>query len=70
MKDLLSSLRSAGGRIIGTIVGLVIGLLWAMFGFWKTAFIILCAVAGYLVGKALDGDEGLETILRRLLPLR
>jgi len=45
------------GKVLGIILGLVVGLLIIVFGFWKAAFILLCVVIGYFLGKRFD-DEG------------
>ncbi len=56
------------GKIIGVLLGFVIGILVITFGFFRTLFVALCAVAGYVVGKRIDQKEDLMEILDKLLP--
>lgn len=56
------------GRIFGTSAGLLFALVYLHFGFFRTLFIGICAVAGYYVGVRLDADEDLRSLLERLLP--
>ena len=56
------------GKIIGVLVGFVIGILILTFGFFQTLFVALCAAAGYVVGKRIDQKEDIMEILDKLLP--
>jgi uncharacterized membrane protein len=56
------------GKILGAILGIVIGIIILVFGFLKTAFIVLCAIIGYYIGKIIDGKESLRDILDKILP--
>ncbi len=61
--DLLDGHR---GKVIGIILGLLAGLLIIIFGFWKTVFIAICIVVGYIVGKSFDDGSSLNALWRRL----
>lgn len=56
------------GKIIGAVIGLLIGILIIAFGFFRTLFVLFCAVAGYAIGKRIDEREDIMDILDRLLP--
>ena len=56
------------GKIIGAAIGLLIGILIIAFGLFRTLFVLLCAVAGYVIGKRIDEKEDIMDILDRLLP--
>lgn len=56
------------GKIVGATAGLLIGILIITFGFFRTLFVLLCIVAGYIIGKKIDEKEDLMDILDKLLP--
>jgi uncharacterized membrane protein len=56
------------GKIIGIIGGFLIGMLVITFGFFRTLFVLLCIIAGYIIGKKIDGKEDIMDILDKLLP--
>lgn len=56
------------GRIIGTLLGLFVALIFVHYGLFKGFFILSLAVIGYVVGTRLDGDESLRELLERILP--
>ncbi|MDP3059109.1 MAG: DUF2273 domain-containing protein [bacterium] len=56
------------GRIVGTIAGIIIALLFIHYGFLRALFIISLATGGFFLGQRLDGDEDMHTILERILP--
>ncbi|MGD9559636.1 MAG: DUF2273 domain-containing protein [Oscillospiraceae bacterium] len=43
------------GRIIMTLFGLIIAILFLTIGFWRTLLILILSAAGYLLGKWEDG---------------
>lgn len=68
-RNLLEELwQHHSGKIVGVTVGLVLGLLIITFGFFRTLFILLCVIAGYVVGKRIDEKEDIMDILDKLLP--
>jgi uncharacterized membrane protein len=56
------------GKIIGVLLGFILGLLIIVFGFFRTLFVLLCVVAGFIVGKRIDEKEDIMDILDKLLP--
>lgn len=54
------------GKLVGTVIGLGIGLLIAFFGFWRALVILLLMAAGYVIGKGIDQSGGLDAVLKRL----
>ncbi|MHC1746079.1 MAG: DUF2273 domain-containing protein [Negativicutes bacterium] len=56
------------GKIIGATAGLLIGILIITFGFFRTLFVLLCIIAGFIIGKKIDEKEDLMDILDKLLP--
>lgn len=68
LREYLPKLYEYKGRILGSIVGLITGLLWACLGFWRAAAFLLCVVAGYFLGKKIDQRGSIRGILERILP--
>lgn len=56
------------GKILGLSAGFSIGLLVILFGFFRTLFVLICMIAGYVVGKKIDEKEDIMDILEKLLP--
>jgi uncharacterized membrane protein len=46
------------GKAAGASIGILLGIAILLFGFWKTAFVVFCGLAGLLIGKSFD--EGAE----------
>jgi uncharacterized membrane protein len=56
------------GKIVGVTFGFTLGVLIITFGFFRTLFVLLCVIAGYVVGKRIDEKEDIMEILDKLLP--
>lgn len=56
------------GKIVGTLGGLIIGILIIALGFFKALFVLLCMGLGFFVGKRIDQKEDLMEVLDRILP--
>lgn len=55
MKFSLESLRPYRGRIIASLIGLVIGILLLTIGFWRTLLLVLAVGIAYIIGMWKDG---------------
>ena len=54
-------------KIIGVMIGLVVGLLFVLVG-WRIVLILLgFTVVGFLIGMWLDSREDVKRRLRRLI---
>jgi uncharacterized membrane protein len=60
--------QNHSGKIVGVLVGFFLGVLIILLGFFQTLFVLLCVIAGYIVGKRIDEKEDLMDILDKLLP--
>lgn len=68
LKENLSKLIDYKGRLLGSGIGLITGLLWAFKSF-KAAFVfLLCTLGGYYIGKRMDQKDSISEILSRVLP--
>lgn len=56
------------GKILGVTLGFAFGILVITFGFFRTLFVVLCVISGYVVGKRIDQKEDIMEILDKLLP--
>lgn len=54
------------GKTIGVAIGLVAAILFLSFGFWKTLFIIIFIVLGYIIGKRVDEDKNFDQWVRKI----
>ncbi len=43
---------------IGVILGLLVGVCFASFGFAKTLVVLICIVIGLIIGKIVDAKGG------------
>jgi len=53
------------GRIIFSILGLIIGILFLAIGFWRTIFLLFVTLLGYFIGGVWD-KRLLETFWRKI----
>lgn len=56
------------GKITGLVFGMLVGIFILIFGFFRTMFVMLCMISGYIVGKRIDEKEDIMDILGKLLP--
>ena len=68
LKEYLPKLIGYKGRIIGSAVGLIAGLLWAFLGFRRALAFIVCVIVGYFLGKKVDQRGSIREFLSRVLP--
>jgi len=60
--------QNHSGKITGILLGMLLGIFILLFGFFQTMFVMLCMIAGYVVGKRIDEKEDIMDILGKLLP--
>jgi uncharacterized membrane protein len=65
-KIMLYVITEHRGKTIGILLGLVASILFISYGFWRTIFIAVCIVVGYLIGKKLDENADLEVWIKNL----
>lgn len=69
MKELLrEAWLNHRGKLLGTILGLVLGACILIFGFFKTCFVVICGAIGLFVGKKLDDQENLYDVIEKIIP--
>ena len=68
--NIFSFVQENPGKVIGGLVGLVMAVLFVIFGFWKGLFIILSVLAGIYIGAKAEKNEGFRNFLDRFPFLR
>ena len=53
------------GKLIGTGIGFLLGLLMVTLGFWRTMIVALFVVLGFVLGKRQDDHQDIITWLER-----
>lgn len=54
------------GKLIGVAVGLFLGWMILEFGLFKTLFVIVLVVIGYMFGKQADDGKDLSSLVDRI----
>lgn len=62
---LLRTLDEHPGKLIGTLLGFVLGLLVVLLGFWKTLVLFAFVILGFILGKRQDDHKKLFDWLNR-----
>lgn len=65
LKKLLETSR---WRIVGASVGLFVGVLFILLGFFRAVFLLFCIGLGFYIGNKMDEGEDLVDLLDNLLP--
>jgi uncharacterized membrane protein len=68
LKDTLPKLVGYKGRIFGSAIGFIAGLLWAFMGFWRALAFVFCILLGFYLGKRIDQKGSLRELLSRVIP--
>lgn len=56
------------GKILGFSIGMLIGIMMLIFGFFAVVFVLLCGAAGLFVGTNLDRSGNWWDNIRRSIP--
>lgn len=56
------------GKVLGGLLGCLIGLIIIVFGFWRSLLLFFCIFAGIYLGRLFDRHEGLQNLLQRFWP--
>jgi len=64
-KFLVWAIDNHQGKFIGTSIGLVLGLLMVILGFWRTLVLALFVTLGFVLGKRQDDNQSVTTWLEK-----
>ncbi|AFQ43049.1 DUF2273 domain-containing protein [Desulfosporosinus meridiei] len=59
-RSLVWALDNHPGKLLGTSIGFMLGLLFVTLGFWQTLVLVLFAVIGFVLGKRQDEHKDLS----------
>lgn len=62
---LVWSIDNHPGKLIGTSIGILVGLLLVTLGFWRALVLALLAVLGFVIGKRQDDHQDITAWLER-----
>lgn len=65
-KIIIHLITEHSGKTLGVILGLIAGIIFLNYGFWRSIFIILCILIGYFIGKNLDDRTNIEGWIKRI----
>lgn len=69
IKQILDGTREIGSGSFGALIGFILALLLVLFGLWKTLFILLATVLGYLIGvRFFSGQGSFRDLLDKVFP--
>lgn len=59
---------SANKRLLGTVIGIFFGILYLVFGLFKTIVFTIFVALGYFIGRTLDDREDWRDVIDRIMP--
>ena len=69
LSRIFENLKNTKAGALFAFIFFVVAVLICIFGFWKTLFIVLFTLIGFIVGAFLFGDESrFKKLLDRILP--
>ncbi|MGM0603328.1 MAG: DUF2273 domain-containing protein [Bacillota bacterium] len=57
-------------KVIGALIGFLIGVLILSIGFFKTLLILITTVLGYAVGSRWNIEDDIKTLIDKAIPER
>jgi len=57
-------------RWLGMWAGVVIWLIWMIFGFWATILLVVLATIGFVIGRIFEANDSWKEIVQRLISER
>ncbi len=58
--QILETIRKNRGKVAGVALGLAFGWFAITYGILKAVFVSLCIIAGYYIGRQIDGKTDLR----------
>lgn len=68
IEELIGLLIRNRGKLVGALLGFVVGWLLLTRGLMATLLLALCVGFGYYMGKKVDEEGDLRELFNRLLP--
>ncbi|MFD2170902.1 DUF2273 domain-containing protein [Tumebacillus lipolyticus] len=55
-------------KLLGTVIGILLGLFFLIFGLFKTIIFGCFVIGGFYVGKMLEEREGWRDVIDKIVP--
>ncbi|MBR1797177.1 MAG: DUF2273 domain-containing protein [Clostridiales bacterium] len=69
LSRIFEKLKNTKAGALSAFIFFIVAVLICIFGFWKTLFILIFTLGGFIVGAFLFGDESrFKKFLDRILP--
>ena len=65
---MLEYLLSHRVRLLGILIGVVVGILWATVGFWRMLLVAVLTLAGFIIGMYLEDRDRFRQRIDKILP--
>lgn len=66
--SMLNWINNNKKKFFGGLIGFILSVLILTIGFFKTLFIVLCTLIGYILGSQSYTKKSLLELLERILP--
>jgi uncharacterized membrane protein len=67
LDTILELMKEHKGKTIGIFLGFLFGIFTVILGFWKTFFIALCIVVGFILGRRFDENDRFKDLMNKIL---
>ena len=67
LSSMLQSLFSLRLRWLGLIAGMIVWLIWMVFGFWATVLLVILGGLGFILGRVFEEHKSWRDIVDKLL---
>lgn len=67
-ENTLQLIKKNKGKIIGMLIGLLFAVFVITIGLLKTIFIAICIGVGYYFGRRADNKQSIIELIERILP--
>ena len=67
-QEIIRYILANKGKVLGSIIGFLFGILFLIIGFFKTLLVFICTLIGYFIGARIDIDGNIKKLLDKILP--
>ncbi len=68
-ENLIIIFKKNSGKIIGSLIGLVLAIFILIIGLFRTLFIVALTVVGYFIGNKIEKKESITDFLKEILEI-
>ncbi|QQE81301.1 DUF2273 domain-containing protein [Alicyclobacillus sp. SO9] len=70
LQRMLTNMMQMKRRWLGMWAGVVIWILWMIFGFWAIILLLILGAVGFVIGRVLEENQSWKQVVERLLSER